>query len=164
MKKYIKYIATICVIIMLFVVYICYNEFTCKNNKCNNFRMKNSKFCSEHTCNNENCFNEKIPGFDICYSCQEKTMNNEEEYTLTSTQLQQAHNVINEYCNDLIEKQHDILGVNLINDKPESITNYSCTFKCNIITENSDVNLATIYLLIDKDDNFIVQNILYDNK
>ena len=163
MKKNIKYLIPIFTIIVLFVIYAIYNVIVCGKDGCNNLRIKNSKFCSKHTCSNENCFNEKIPGFDICYSCFEEN-SNEEEYTLTDNQLQQAHNTINEYCNNLMEKQSNILAINLINNMPESVTDYSCTFKCNVVTKESDINIATILLLIDKDGNFSVQNLLYDDK
>ena len=111
MKKNIKYLIPIFTVIVLFVIYAIYNVIVCGKDGCNNLRIKNSKFCSKHTCSNENCFNEKIPGFDICYSCFEEN-SNEEEYTLTDNQLQQAHNTINEYCNNLMEKQNNILAIN----------------------------------------------------
>ena len=146
---------------MLFGIY---KEVICSQKKCNNFKVKNGEYCSEHTCEVEGCFNKKSPGSDMCYACIEDSWNNQsEEITLTDAQVSKANQVIEEFCEDLMNKHPYILAINLINDYPEYVSKYSCSFRCNVVREDDNTNLATLYLSISSNGDFKVNRLMYDD-
>ena len=164
--KNLKYIISIFLLMLCVILFVIYSETTCSLENCDNTRINGGKYCSEHTCETEGCINKKAPGSYSCYSCHEDSLNNQDDnkITLTDSQVNKAKQAVEEYCENLMKKQSNLLAINLINNMPESVTDYSCTFKCNVVTKESDINIATILLLIDKDGNFSVQNLLYDDK
>lgn len=162
--KLIKYFVIILLPIFCIMVFGICKEVICSQKNCNNYRVKNGKFCSGHTCEIEGCFNEKSPGSNMCYSCIEDSWNNEsEEVTLTDTQVSRAKKVIKEYCENLMNNQSYVLAINLINDYPEYISEYSCSFRCNVVMEDDDINLATIYLSISNNGDFKVDRLMLDD-
>ncbi len=161
--KLIKYFIIILLPIFCIMIFGIYKEVICGKKNCNNFKVKNGEYCYEHTCNVEGCFNEKSPGSEICYSCIEDSWNNKsEEVTLTDSQVNSAKQAIQDYCEALMKKQSNILAVNLINDYPEYVSEYSCSFRCNVVREDDDTNLGTIHLTINKDGTFEVDRLMYD--
>lgn len=162
--KIIKYLVIILLPIFCIMIFGIYKEVVCSQEKCNNFKVKNGKYCSEHTCEIDGCFNKKSPGSDMCYSCIEDSWNNQsEEVKLTDLQVSNAKQVIEDYCADLMDKQSYILAINLINDYPEYVSEYSCNFRCNVVRKDDNVNLATIYLSIDDKGDFKVNRLIYDD-
>lgn len=63
-----------------------------------------------------------------------------------------------------MDKQSNILAVNLINDYPEYVSKYSCSFRCNVVREDDNMNLGTIHLSINSDGTFEVDKLIYDKK
>lgn len=162
--KLIKYFVIILLPIFCIMIFGIYKEVICSQKNCNNFKIKNGEYCSEHTCEVEGCFNEKSPGSNMCYSCIEDSLNNEsEEITLTESQVSEAKQVIKEYCDDLMGKQSNILAINLINKYPEYVSEYSCSFRCNVVREDDNTNLGTIYLSINNDGSFKVDRLMLDD-
>lgn len=162
--KLIKYIVIILLPIFCIMIFGIYKEAICNQRDCNNVKVKNGKYCSDHTCEAERCFNEKSPGSNMCYSCIEDSWNNElEEITLTDTQVSKAKQAIKEYCEDLMEKQSYILAINLINGYPEYVSENSCSFRCNVVMEDDNTNLATIYLSISDIGDFKVKRLMLDD-
>ena len=160
-KYLIPILFTLCA--FLFVIYI---ETTCSLKNCDNMRVKNGKYCPEHTCEWEGCTDKKgIGKTHYCYyHVEQNALNNKiEEITLTDYQVNQAKQVIKEYCETLMEKQSNILAVNLLNVYPEYVSEYSCSFRCNIVREDDNTNLATIYLSINNDGTFKVNRLMYDD-
>lgn len=98
------------------------------------------------------------------YSCIEDSWNNQsEKITLTDDQVSKVKQAIEEYCENLMDKQSNILAVNLINDYPEYVTDYSCSFRCNVVREDDNTNLATMYLSISDNGDFKVDRLMYDD-
>lgn len=85
----------------------------------------------------------------------------EDSFTLTDSQIEQARKTVDEYCDKLIAEQSNILAINIITDTPNLITKASLTYECNVVLENK-TNIATIYVLINKDGTFRVNKLLYD--
>ena len=156
--KNLKYIIPIFLLMLCVILFVIYNETTCSLENCDNTRVNGGKYCSEHTCETEGCVNKKAPGSYICYSCHEDSLNNQDDnkITLTDSQVNKAKQAVKEYCNSLMEKQPNLLAINLINDYPEYVTEYSCSFYCNVVKEDDNTNLATIYLSINSDGSFDV--------
>ena len=162
--KNLKYIIPIFLFMFCVILFIICIETTCDLDNCYNARVKNGKYCSEHTCESDGCVNKKSPGSDMCYSCIEDSWNNQsEEITLTDSQVKKAKQVIEEYCDNLMDKQSNILAVNLINNYPEYVSEYSCSFRCNVVREDNNTNLATIYLSINDNGDFKVDRLMYDD-
>ena len=162
MKNF-KYVIIILIPIFLLMIYGIYTEITCSLDNCDDARVKGGKYCLEHTCETENCFNQKSPGSYCCYTCIENDLNNNSnKITLTDTQVQKAKEAIAEYTKMLMEKQSNILAVNLLNDYPEWVSETSCSFRCNVVREDDNTNLAEIYLDIKSDGTFEVDKLLYD--
>lgn len=81
---------------------------------------------------------------------------------MTESQISKAKKAINEYVQNLMEKQSDILGVNLLSDDPDVVLDYVLTYRCNVVRKDSDMNLATIYVSIVEDGTFKATKLLYD--
>lgn len=162
--KRLKYIIPIFACIFGIILFIIYIESICSLDKCNNPRVRHGEYCSEHTCETKGCTNKKAPGSYTCYSCHDKLLNTQEEedVILTDSQVAKIKKVIKKYTKNLMEKQSNILAVNLINDYPESVSKYSCSFRCNVVREDSDTNLATIYVSINSNETFKVNRLMYD--
>lgn len=143
-----------------------YKEVICSQKNCNNFKIKNGEYCSEHNCEWEGCTSPKGAGkTHYCYyHAEQSALNNESaEITLTESQVSEAKQVIKEYCEDLMGKQSYILAINLINEYPEYVSEYSCSFRCNVVREDDNTNLGTIYLSINNDDSFKVDRLMLDD-
>lgn len=162
--KNLKYILPIFLLMFCIILFVIYSETTCSLDNCDNTRINGGKYCSEHTCETEGCTNKKAPGSYSCYSCREESFNNldNQEVVLTDSQVQKAKEAVKEYTKKLMDKQSNILAINLINDYPEYVSEYSCSFRCNVVREDDNTNLATIYLSIDSDGNFKVSSLMYD--
>lgn len=162
--KNLKYIIPIFLLMLCVILFVIYSETTCSLENCDNTRVNGGKYCSEHTCETEGCVNKKAPGSYSCYSCHEDSLNNQDDnkITLTDSQVNKAKQAVKEYCDSLMEKQPNLLAINLINDYPEYVTEYSCSFYCNVVREDDNTNLATIYLSINSDGSFEVDRLMYD--
>ena len=143
-----------------------YKEVICSKKNCSNFKIKNGEYCSEHNCEWEGCTSPKGAGkTHYCYyHAEQNALNNQsKEITLTDSQVKKAKQVIEEYCDNLMDKQSNILAVNLINNYPEYVSEYSCSFRCNVVREDDNTNLATIYLSINDNGDFKVDRLMYDD-
>lgn len=164
--KLIKYFAIIFLPIFCIMIFGVYKELICSEKNCNNFKIKNGEYCSEHTCEWEGCTSPKGAGkTHYCYyHAEQNALNNQsEEITLTESQVSEAKQVIKEYCEDLMGKQSYILAINLINEYPEYVSEYSCSFRCNVVREDDNTNLGTIYLSINNDGSFKVDRLMLDD-
>ena len=147
------------------ILFVIYSETTCSLENCDNTRINGSKYCSEHNCEWEGCSSPKGAGkTHYCYyHAEQNALNNQvEEITLTDSQVNKAKQAVEEYCKSLKKKQPNLLAINLINDYPEYVTEYSCSFYCNVVREDDNTNLATIYLSINSDGSFEVDRLMYD--
>lgn len=162
MKK--KYILLIFLSIVV-IIYIKYKNNICTIDNCNNKRVANGKYCNEHTCEWDGCTAQCSAINSMCAYHFEEYINNyqiEDSFTLTASQIEQARKTVDEYCNKLITEHSNILAINIINDTPNLITKASLTYECNVVLENDKINLATIYVLINKDGTFKANKLLYD--
>ena len=162
--KNLKYIIPIFLLMFCIILFVIYTETTCSLDNCDNTRVNGGKYCYEHTCETEGCTNKKAPGSYSCYSCHEDSHNNQDdkETVLTDSQVNNAKKAIEEYCKTLMENQSNLLAINLINDYPEYVSEYSCSFRCNVVREDDNTNLATIYLSINSNGSFEVDRLMYD--
>lgn len=164
--KLIKYFVIILLPIFCIMIFGIYKEVICSQKNCNNFKIKNGEYCFDHNCEWEGCTSPKGAGkTHYCYyHAEQNALNNEsEEITLTESQVSEAKQVIKEYCEDLMGKQSYILAINLINDYPEYVSEYSCSFRCNVVMGDDNTNLATIYLSINSDGDFEVDRLMLDD-
>lgn len=163
--KNMKYIIPIILIFFCVILYVIYTETTCSLDNCDNKRVKNGKYCSEHTCEWEGCTARKGSGkLYYCYYHieQNNLQNQDDEIVLTDSQVSKAKQAIQDYCTTLMAKQSNILAVNLINEYPEYVSEYSCSFRCNVVREDGNMNLGTMHLSIKSDGTFEVDKLIYD--
>lgn len=163
--KNLKYILPIIFLMFCIILFVVCIETTCSLDNCDNTRISGGKYCSEHNCEWEGCTSQKGAGKKhYCYyHVEQNALNNQvEEVVLTDSQVQKAKEAVREYTKKLMDKQTNILAINLINDYPEYVSEYSCSFRCNVVREDDNTNLATIYLSIDNDGNFKVSRLMYD--
>lgn len=164
MKNF-KYVIIILIPIFLLMIYGIYTETTCSTDNCDDTRVKNGQYCTEHTCSVDECTAEKGVCISMCYYHDEeriKNLQSDNKITLTDAQVQKAKEAIAEYTKMLMKKQSNILAINLLNDYPEWVSEYSCSFRCNVVREDDNTNLATIYLSINSDGSFEVDRLMYD--
>ena len=146
------------------ILLVIYTETTCSLENCDDNRIKGGKYCYEHICETEHCVNQKSPGSYSCYSCHEDSLNEQDsgEVTLTDSQVDKAKQAVENYCEDLIKKQSYLLAINLINDYPEYISEYSCSFYCNVVMKDDNTNLATIHVKLQEDGTFKVDGLIFN--
>lgn len=94
----------------------------------------------------------------------QKKYEEEDRLELTDSQISEIKQVVKEYTDNLMEKQDNILAVNLLGDVPSSVYKTGITFNCNVVRTDSDTNLATIYIVMNSDGSFKVQSLMYDNQ
>ena len=164
--KNIKKVIPIFIILIFITPIITYSQIICSFDNCNNKRIKNGKYCIEHTCSINGCIEQKGIGISTCYYHHEERQNNCQEANkiiLTDSQIEQSKIVVENYIKTLISKQSDILGINIINDIPETTTLY-IKYRCNVVRKDNDTNLATIYVLLDdRDGSFHIERLEYDD-
>lgn len=159
--------AIICIVIVLYliVIYAINANKKCEYSNCNNKSIENGKYCIEHTCEWEGCTSEKGVGkTHYCYYHVEQNAlqyQEENKIKLTESEIIQVRKVADDYLKQLMEKQSNILAVNIINDNPETTTLY-IKYSCNVVREDSDTNLATLYIYITSDGVFKVDKLEYD--
>ena len=134
----------------------------CKVDSCDNKCVKvvqNSSvygdYCKDHTCKEDGCTNLKN---DDGYYC---SFHTEQQIQLSDSQIEEVREMTNKYFEELMSKQPNILAINLIGDNPKTTTN-SISFRCNIVREDSDTNLATLYIYITGDGVFKIDKLEYD--
>lgn len=158
-----KYITLTLLFLFCMISLVVYMETTCDSNDCNKKRVKNGRYCVEHTCEVDGCVAQRGVAKTLCYYHFEEHMNNyQTENTLTDSQIREARKVVDEYCNKLISEHSNILAINIINDTPNVVSKSSLTYDCNVVLEDDNTNLATIYILISRDGTFKVNKLLYD--
>lgn len=135
---------------------------TCKFSNCENKCIKvaqNSSvygnYCKDHTCIEDDCTNLKNENENYC------SFHQEQKIQLSDSQIEKAREVANEYFEELIKNHSNILNVNIINNNPDTTTK-NITFRCNVVREDSDTNLATLYIYITSDGVFKVDKLEYD--
>lgn len=117
----------------------------CLVDGCYNDVANNSAYCEEHSIS------------DVLLQHEE-----EKNLKLTNQQINEARKVVDQYCRNLISKHSNIRGINIINDTPET-TESLIMFRCNVVRDDSDTNLATIYVKLQDDGSFRVDELKYDN-
>ena len=150
------------------------NKYICKAENCNepcvNYKIGhetfNGSYCEEHTCIETDCYNgvefgQFGDGKHCTYHKSQIDYFEENKIILTNFQIEEVKKVVNDYIELLISKQSNILAVNLINDTPDTGTMY-IKYRCNVVREDSDINLATIYVLMHDDGTFRVTKLEYD--
>lgn len=159
-------------IMLLTLLTGCYNnnnsskveQTLCSVENCNNIVVKNDyghvvysygKYCEEHTCKEDSCGGMVQDNGDYC------NIHTEKQITLSDKQLIEVRQVADEYINQLMSMHSNILDVNIINDNPK-LTTKDIQYRCNVVREDNDTNLATIYLFINSDGNFEVDRLMYD--
>lgn len=163
--KNLKYIIPIFLLVLCVILFVVYIETTCSLENCDNTIINGSKYCSEHNCEWGGCSSQKGAGkTHYCYyHVEQNALNNQvEEIILTDSQINKAKQAVEEYCESLMEKQSNLLAINLINDYPEYVSQYSCSFRCNVVRDDSNTNLATIYIKLQDDGSFKVDELKYD--
>ena len=115
----------------------------CLVDGCYNDVANNSAYCDEHIHTNVNEFNE------------------EKNLKLTNKQINEARKVVDQYCRNLMSKHSNIRGINIINDTPETTETF-IMFRCNVVRDDSAKNHATIYVKVQDDGTFKVDELKYD--
>lgn len=162
--KNIKFVAPILALAIFIILIALYNETICDVNGCNNKCVKNGKYCIEHTCEIEGCVAQKSVAHSMCYYHFDEHIKNYEDdnkIILTDSQIKEARAVVDNYIELLMSKQPNILGINIINDTPETSSLF-IKYSCNVVREDDDTNLATIYVSMDKDGKFEVNSLEYE--
>ena len=108
----------------------------------------------------EDCFSVTSYKGTFCAYHKEK-YSQENQIRLSDSQLKDVRDVVDNYCKQLMSNQSNILGINFLNENPETSTLY-ITYRCNVVREDDDTNLATIYLFINSDGSFEVDRLMYD--
>lgn len=136
----------------------------CGVENCNNIVIKNDyghgvysygKYCEEHTCKEDSCGGMVQNNGDYC------SIHIEKQITLSDEQLIDVREVADDYIGQLMSMHPSILAVNIINDTPKLTTMY-IQYTCNVVREDSDTNLATLYIYITDDGVFKVDKLEYD--
>ena len=136
----------------------------CGVENCNNIVVKNDyghgvysygKYCEEHTCKEDSCGGMVQDNGDYC------SIHTEKQITLSDEQLIEVRQVADEYINQLMSMHSNILAVNIINDNPK-LTTKDIQYRCNIVREDNDTNLATMYICLSDDGTFTVKELEYD--
>ena len=136
----------------------------CGVENCNNLVVKNDyghgvysygKYCEEHTCKEDSCGGMIQDNGDYC------SVHAEKQITLSNEQLIEVRQVADEYIDQVMSIHSNILAVNIINDSPKLTTMY-IQYRCNVVREDSDTNLATLYIYITDDGTFKVDKLEYD--
>lgn len=128
------------------------------NNKCSQIVQNSSvygNYCKDHTCKEDGCTNLKNEDEYYC------SFHTEQQIQLSDSQIEDVREVANEYFEELISKHPSILAINMINDNPKT-TIKNISFRCNVVREDSDTNLATLYIYITDDGVFKVDKLEYD--
>ncbi len=143
----------------------------CKVENCDNVPQKEnlghgiynySDYCEEHTCQEDGCQSEKNSSDTYCsFHAEQQAINEEKSLKLTNQQINEAKKVVDQYCRNLMSKHSYIGGINIINDTPET-TETLIMFRCNVVRDDSNVNLATIYVKLQDDGTFKVDELKYD--
>ena len=146
----------------------------CKTENCNepciSYKIGHETFsgtyCEKHTCIEADCYNGIEFGQygDGNYCTYHKSKNDYEEQNkiiLSDSQIEEIKKVVDEYCELIMSKHSNILAINLINNTPETGTIY-IKYRCNVVREDSNTNLATIYILMQDDGTFRVTELEYD--
>ena len=173
MKKKILLITLITLMVMLIGCSSKQAENVCQADECNNlciiYRIANSKFygvyCEEHTCIEQDCYSGREIGNNK-YCTYHKLKYEQEEQNkikLSASQITIIREIVDEYCELLISKHSNILAVNIINDIPETSSLY-IKYYCNVVRKDSNINPATIYITIEEDGSFKVDNLEYDEE
>lgn len=164
MKKA-KYMLLALVAIYAIIVYLYNTNKPCEFDECNNKRLENGEYCLEHTCEWEDCTSQKGVGkAKYCYyHVQQSALQyqKENQIKLSDSQLKDVRDVVDNYCKQLMSNQSNILEINFLSENPETSTLY-ITYRCNVVREDDDTNLATIYVSINKDGTFKVDSLMYD--
>lgn len=164
MKKVKTYFVILIIFIIGITTVVLINS-KCEHKGCNNPKIKGSNYCEKHTCQWDGCNSERAPGMKYCYYHEEefdKQLAEEDKLELTDSQISEIKQVIKEYTDNLMTKQNNILAVNLLGDSPSSAYKTGITFSCNVVRDDSDTNLATIYIVMNSDGSFKVQSLMYD--
>lgn len=135
----------------------------CKVENCSNIcerRNKNSSiyldYCKEHLCKEEYCGSPKDIGNDYC------SFHKILQIQLSDEQITEAQKLVDEYCKKIMSKQSNILAINLFHDKPKTTSQY-IYFDCNVVREDSNTNLATIYLYLTSEGDIKIKELKYDD-
>ena len=121
-----------------------------------------SEYCEEHTCQIQYCQLEKASNDMYCYPhAREKQLIEEKNLKLTNQQTNEARKVVDQYCQSLMSKHSNIRGINMINDTPETTETF-VIFRCNVVRDDSNTNLATIYVKLQDDGAFKIDELKYD--
>lgn len=168
----IKLMEIISLVILLTLLTGCSNDINNSNDEqtscgvenCNNIVIKNDyghgvysygKYCKEHTCKEDSCGGMVQNNGDYC------SIHIEKQITLSDEQLIDVREVADDYIGQLMSMHPSILAVNIINDTPKLTTMY-IQYRCNVVREDSDTNLATLYIYITDDGVFKVDKLEYD--
>ena len=136
----------------------------CGVENCNNIVVKNDyghgvysygKYCEEHTCKEDSCGGMVQNNGDYC------SIHTEKQITLSDEQLIEVRQVADEYINQLMSIHSNILAVNIIDDNPK-LTTKDIQYRCNVVREDNDTNLATMYVEMSDDETFKVYKMEYD--
>lgn len=152
------------------------NKYICKAENCNepciNYKIGhetfNGSYCEKHTCAETDCydgidFGQSGDGKHCTYHKLQNDYLEKNKIILSESQIEEVKKVVNDYIELLMEKHSNILAVNLINDTPETGTMY-IKYRCNVVREDSNTNLATIYVIMNENGNFRVTELEYDKK
>lgn len=134
----------------------------CKVSDCTNICIKTmpsygiyGDYCSIHTCLIDDCDMYKDATEKYC------SWHTEQQIQLSETQVQEVKNVVDLYCKKLMTEHTYILAVNLFHEEPK-ISNQDIYYKCNVVRDDNDTNLATIYLYITDDGTVKIKELKYD--
>ena len=174
-------LASIMLIVTFIMMYMINNyysskdEYICKAENCNEpcisykigYETFNGSYCEEHTCIETDCYNgiefgQFSDGKYCTYHNSQIDYQEVNKIILTDSQIREVQNIVDEYCESLMSKHSNILAINFINDTPETGTMY-LKYRCNVVREDSDTNLATIYVLMHDDGTFRVTELEYDD-
>ena len=146
-------------IIIILFIYTVYVTTPCAHIGCDNRREKGSRYCSVHKCKWNECKVEAEIGGRYCsFHRKEDEKNNKK--TLTTAQSEKIKELIEDYCDELVEKQSDVISISVTYDNP-LVFDDSAAYRCKVERISLGTSDATIYVNINGKDNFSIDCLLY---
>lgn len=149
-------------VIIILLIYTVYTLAPCMHIGCNKRHAKGSRYCIDHICRWKGC-KKGVEGDEIYCSFHYKENKENEKNnkkTLTTAQSKKIKELIEDYCDELVEKQSDVISISVTYDNP-LVFDDSAAYRCKVERISLGTNDATIYVNINGEDNFSIDCLLY---
>lgn len=125
------FIRTFSVMGVLFLVlcfYGLYQESKCNGINCDEFSIKNSKYCEKHTCTTDECYGYKDAWSNVCEECHQRAM---EELENDNTVDKLHDELVDKYGEDVFSDEMHMPDCNMSGCTEEGAGTYGNKWYCN---------------------------------